>query len=263
MLAWFDRHLSNAAEHTPSPELQNPAPSPVAVHVNLDVGWRELSAWPAPGTEIERWYLAPGSRLRRTPEAEQPSATPLVDRYTYDPADPTPAMGLASFAPIEALAEADNQALEAREDVLIYTSDEFDAPLTLIGDVIADLWVTSSTPHTDFYARITDVHPDGRSPAIAQTLRRFDTPDPTGLTDQTDPGTPLHIALDLGPVAYRLARGHRLRLQVASGAHPFYVRNLGTGEPLGSGTAMTTAHQSVRYGSAAFASRVSVRADRS
>jgi predicted acyl esterase len=49
--------------------------------------------------------------------------------------------------------------------------------------------VTSSTPHTDFYARITDVHPDGRSLAIAQTLRRLST------HELTDLGTPLHIAV--------------------------------------------------------------------
>ena len=246
-LAWFGRHLRHTAEsaHT--------APAPVAIHVNPDVGWRELPTWPAPGTQVQHWYLAPHSALQRTEPKR--SAAGLVDRYTYDPANPTPAVALASFATADALAKADNRAFEAREDVLIYTSDELDMPLALIGEVTADLWVTSSTPHTDFYARITDVHPDGRSLAIAQTLRRFNT------HELTEPGTPLHIALDLGPVAHRLAQGHRLRLQIASGAHPFYVRNLGTGEPLATGTTMTKARQRVHFGTAAHPSGITVRVD--
>lgn len=243
-LAWFDRHLRHMA---------NPAHStaPVAVHVNPDGGWCELPTWPAPDTQVQHLYLAPHGALHRNPPEQ--AAGELVDRYTYDPADPTPAVGLASFAMVSDLAQVDNQALEAREDVLIYTSDELDTPLTLLGEVTADLWVTSSTPHTDFYARITDVHPDGRSLAIAQTLRRLNTP------ELTEPGEPLHIALDLGPVAYRLAAGHRLRLQIASGAHPFYARNLGTGEPIATGTTMITARQAVHYGTTACASGLTAR----
>jgi uncharacterized protein len=34
---------------------------------------------------------------------------------------------------------------------------------------------------------------------------------------------------DLWPIGHRFAAGHRIRLQVSSGAHPRYVRNPGTG----------------------------------
>ncbi|MFF2851988.1 CocE/NonD family hydrolase [Streptomyces sp. NPDC058001] len=246
-LSWFERHLRPASDHV------GPAPAPVSVHINPDAGWRELRTWPAPGTTIQRWYLAPGGTLQHTGPTDSPER--FTDRYTYDPADPTPAVALASFAPVDALTETDNREWEAREDVLTYTSDEFEKPLTLVGQVTADLWVTSSTPHTDFYARITDVHPDGRSLAIAQTLQRLST-------DQlTDPSTPLHITLDLGPVAHRLAQAHRLRLQIAGGAHPFYTRNLGTGEDLPHATAMTTAQQTIHYGHATHPSGITVRVD--
>jgi uncharacterized protein len=36
------------------------------------------------------------------------------------------------------------------------------------------------------------------------------------------------VAFDLWPVGHRFAAGHRIRLQVSSGAHPRYVRNPGT-----------------------------------
>ena len=47
------------------------------------------------------------------------------------------------------------------------------------------------------------------------------------------------------PTGYRFQRGHRLRLQVSSGAHPRFARNLGTGEPLGTGTTLRAAHQEI------------------
>ena len=41
--------------------------------------------------------------------------------------------------------------------------------------------------------------------------------------------------------AHRFRQGHRLRLQVSSGAHPRWSRNLGTGEPLATGVSMAAA----------------------
>src|SRR5205085_2687446 len=38
------------------------------------------------------------------------------------------------------------------------------------------------------------------------------------------------VAFALWPTAHRFATGHRIRLQVSSGAHPRYLRNPGTGE---------------------------------
>ncbi|MFF4415568.1 CocE/NonD family hydrolase C-terminal non-catalytic domain-containing protein [Streptosporangium sp. NPDC001559] len=48
------------------------------------------------------------------------------------------------------------------------------------------------------------------------------------------------VLVDLWPIGHRFRRGHRVRLQVAGGAYPRIARNLGTGEPLGTGSAMVT-----------------------
>ncbi|NND67816.1 MAG: hypothetical protein HKN19_09530 [Halioglobus sp.] len=42
-------------------------------------------------------------------------------------------------------------------------------------------------------------------------------------------------------------RGHSVGLIVASGAHPRYARNLGTGEPLATAVAMRPARQQVLH----------------
>jgi predicted acyl esterase len=51
------------------------------------------------------------------------------------------------------------------------------------------------------------------------------------------------IHINMRPVGHCFRRGHRLRVQISTGAHPRSARNLGTGEPLGTGTAMTVADQ--------------------
>jgi len=44
------------------------------------------------------------------------------------------------------------------------------------------------------------------------------------------------ITIELWPSAHRFKSGHRVRLQVSSGSHPRYVRNLGSGEPVATTT---------------------------
>jgi uncharacterized protein len=38
------------------------------------------------------------------------------------------------------------------------------------------------------------------------------------------------VTVAMWPMGHRFAAGHRIRLQVSSGAHPRYARNPGTGE---------------------------------
>ncbi len=52
-------------------------------------------------------------------------------------------------------------------------------------------------------------------------------------------------ASDLWPTAHRFLAGHRIRLQVSSGAHPRFARNPGTGEPLGTAKTLVPADQAV------------------
>jgi uncharacterized protein len=51
----------------------------------------------------------------------------------------------------------------------------------------------------------------------------------------------------LWPTAHRFRAGHRIRLQVSSGAFPRYARNPGTGEPLPNATTLRVADQEVHH----------------
>ena len=104
----------------------------------------------------------------------------------------------------------------------------------------ADLFVSSSLPHTDFFVRLCDTRPSGKTINVCDGLLR--------LTPQTHPPDEQgrrKITVDLWPTAHRFKGGHRVRVLVASGAHPRHARNPGTGEPLGAAITLLPSDQSV------------------
>jgi putative CocE/NonD family hydrolase len=126
----------------------------------------------------------------------------------------------------------DQRRLEARRDVLVYSSPALESDVELIGPVGAELFVRSSTPYVDVVVRVCDVHPDGRSLNVCEGVRRLG-PDLAGDIRR--------VLVDLWPVGHRFARDHRIRVQVAAGAYPTIARNPGTGRPLGLGGEMVPA----------------------
>jgi putative CocE/NonD family hydrolase len=223
-LAWFDAQLRDDRSRLRA--------LPVHIFVMGAARWLELPDWPPPATAT-RYFLQPGGALAGTP----PGASD-PDRYDFDPADPTPSVGGAVIG--RHAGARDNQGLEARKDVLVYTSTPLEQDLELIGPVAAELHVRSSLPHADFFARLCDVAPGGRSTNVCDALVRLapgtHAPGPDGI---------ILVRLALSPTAYRFRRRHRLRLQVSSGAHPRFARNLGTGDPQVTATVMKVAHQEV------------------
>jgi hypothetical protein len=128
----------------------------------------------------------------------------------------------------------DNTGLEARPDVLTYTTAPLDTDVDVIGEVSAEIWFRSSLPYADVFVRLCDVDGKGRSTNVCDGL--------TSLTraDQTSCAT-----VRLWPTAYRFRQGHRIRVQVSSGAFPRYNRNPGTGEPRATATTLRAAAQEV------------------
>lgn len=67
---------------------------------------------------------------------------------------------------------AEQSVVEARHDVLTFTSEPLADPLTVFGDVTAHLYASSSAVDTDFVVRLCRVVPDGRSVALADGIVR-------------------------------------------------------------------------------------------
>ena len=117
----------------------------------------------------------------------------------------------------------DNRELEARPDVLTYTSDPLSDAVEAIGPVHVELWVRASAPWFDVFARVCDVDGEGASWNVCDALERV-------APDNRDEDGVSRVEFALWPIGHRFAAGHRIRLQVSSGAHPRYARNPGTGE---------------------------------
>ncbi len=209
--------------------------APVRVFVMGRNKWKSLPDWPPPGYRPQRWFLQPGRRL-----ALEPAGASKPDRYRYDPADPTPAVGGSSLS--QNSGPKDNRAVEARPDVLVYTSAVLDAEVEVIGAVRAELFVQSSLEHTDFFVRMCDVDPKGKSINVSDGLVRLQPGQPTVGDDGI-----WKVTIPLWATAHCFQKGHRIRVQVAGGSHPRYARNLGSGEPLATATTLRAADHTVYH----------------
>ncbi|MGO9559112.1 MAG: CocE/NonD family hydrolase [Acidimicrobiales bacterium] len=195
--------------------------------------WVELPDWPPPFVE-QRWHLGLSGRLQGGVATES-----APDRFRYDPVDPTPGIGGPSLNWSNA-GRKDQRAREDRADVLTYTSETLAKDLTVIGPLRTELHVRSTLEHTDFFVRLCGVSPRGRSTNLSDGIVRLRPGDVTKSPDGS-----LLLQINMWPTANTFKRGHRIRLQVSSGAHPLFIRNPGTGEPLASATSIKVADQEV------------------
>jgi uncharacterized protein len=228
-LAWLDAHVAGTA---PLPRRR-----PVRVWVSGLGAWRELDGWPPAGTAPKAWRLQPGGRLS-TAEAAGAAPGGPPDSFRFDPADPTPSVG-GRMLSIRA-GQRDNRKLEARPDVLTFTTSVLGEPVGILGTPVVDLRVSSDNPHIDVFARLCDVDESGCSRNVTDQIIRL----PAG---GVAPGQVRAVRLALDDTAYLFRAGHRIRLQISGGAHPRYARNLGTGEPIGTGIAMAPATISIHH----------------
>jgi uncharacterized protein len=205
-LAWFAQHLS--LDGGRSPDL-----SSVRIFVMGANRWRDEPTWPPPGAAEQRWYLRAAGGLT----IAAPRVGEGVSEFVYDPADPAPSSAPTSSP--EPVGPTDQATVEARPDVLVFTSEPLRDDLEVAGPVRVTLNAQSSAPSTDWVARLCDVHPDGTSYNLCDGIVR--------VADGADQSR--HHEVDLWSTCHRFRAGHRLRLQVTSSSFPRWDRNLNTG----------------------------------
>lgn len=224
---WFETHLKGLPGRL--------RPSPVRVYVMGLKQWRNLSCWPPAGT-LATYFLHPGRFLLQ----KEPESRAVPSQYVYDPADPTPTVG----GPLlyNGAGPKDNRAVEARPDLLTFSTPPLTRPVTIMGPVRLTLYVQSSVPFTDFFARLCVVLPDGQSLNVCDGIYRVV---PGRGQPQADGS--LKIELRLWDTAYSFRPGQAIRLQIASANHPRFARNLGYGEPLATAVGMRPAIQTIYH----------------
>ena len=140
--------------------------------------WATAESWPPAAAKPLTFYLQSSDRANSlfgdgVLTAQEPSDDGS-DSYTYDPMNPVPALGggVCCNAGAALGGSYDQRDIEARADVLVYTSEPMDADLEVTGSIRATLYVSSDAKDTDFTVKLVDVHPDGTAYNVDDTIFR-------------------------------------------------------------------------------------------
>ncbi len=230
--------------------------APVHVYLMGAVGeegpgnrWLDLADWPPASREHLLYLAASGSLAGHTPAAGEAV-------LTINPEDPVPTLGGANLHP-DLLVDGrpmgagpyDQRVIEARDDVLVFTTEPLAEPLTVIGRLSVRLWIRPDTPDLDVAVRLTDVYPDGRSMLVADGIQRARMRCGDDRECFLEPGVPVELEVDLWSTAMVFNAGHRIRISVSGTNHPRFEVNPNDGGPIDTGTPIV-ATPSVLFGSA-------------
>jgi uncharacterized protein len=201
--------------------------------------WRSAADWPVPCIDTPLYLAADGALAWDAP------ATGMLD-YLSDPANPVPTKGGRNLI-LEA-GIMDQRELEARADVLVFTTAPLAQPLNVTGRIRCKLFVSSDAVDTDVAARLCDVYPDGRSMLIADGILRLGHRNSCTRREPLKPGQMYAVEVDLWSTSLIFNRGHAIRLSLAGSNYPRWDVNPGTGAVWSDGCAYSVQHDTVHCG---------------
>ena len=227
---------------------------PVKIFVMGINQWRTENEWPLARTRFTRYYLHSGGNAGRHDgdgrlEIETPSTEP-VDRYTYDPTDPTPNIGGTTIYGSQIAGPKDQAPLYGRTDLLYFTTPPLEEDLEVTGPLTLVLYASSTARDTDFAATVVDVHPDGRAINLKTGLVRARFRESLNQPSFLEKGKVYTFEVTIGNTSNVFKKGHRLRVQLASAYFPEYGRNLNTGAPIGRTAETVRAQQTIHHDAA-------------
>jgi hypothetical protein len=228
ILSWYDHLFKNAAN-------EFAVPQPVRIFVMGANQWRDEGEWPLSRTRQERYFLHSGGKANSVSgDGVLSSAAPhaeSADRYIYDPVNPAPTIGgpLCCDSPHLGPGPRDQRPVEARNDVLVYSTPMLSEDLEITGPVTLELFASSTAVDTDFTAKLVDVWPDGFAQNLTEGIIRARYRESQEKPTFLNPGQTCKFIVDLWSTSNLFRKGHRLRLEISSSNFPRFDRNLNTG----------------------------------
>jgi uncharacterized protein len=243
-LSWYDHLFKNA-------ENEFATKKPVRIFVIGANQWRDEEDWPLPRARESKYFLHSAGKANSlrgdgtlsviAPRAESP------DHYTYDPANPAPTVGGPLCCDSDHLKPGprDQRLVEARDDVLVYSTPRLAQDLEVTGPVRVELLASSSAVDTDFTAKLVDVGPDGFAQNLTEGIIRARYRDSQEQPAFLNPAQTYKFTLDLWATSNVFRKGHRLRLEISSSNFPRFDRNLNTGADSASAQKFVSASNTV------------------
>lgn len=219
---------------------------PTVRYYRINDEWHTASDWPPPDTTTRTLYLTSDGAL----SSESPLQTSASLSYLSDPFDTPPVLhGAVLHSQHGTQGPGDLSLLEARDDVLTFTTDPALAPLHIQGSVHARLWVSldpGEAIDTDIHVRLTQVLPDGRSMWLADGVRRLSLRDDLSSRSFVPHGVVVEAPVVISPLAVAIPQGYRLRALVCPGNFDRFDANLQDGSDISSQEGATTRTARVR-----------------
>jgi putative CocE/NonD family hydrolase len=212
------------------------ATKPVRIFVMGANQWRDEEDWPLSRAHETKYFLhSAGKANSLSGDGTLTNAAPRsesADHYTYDPANPAPTIGGPLCCDSQHLKPGprDQRTVEAREDVLVYSTAALAQDLEVTGPIRLELFAGSSAVDTDFIGKLVDVWPDGFAQNLTEGIVRGRYRDSQEQPALMNPNQTYKLTLDLWSTSNVFRKGHRLRLEVSSSNFPRFDRNLNTGE---------------------------------
>jgi putative CocE/NonD family hydrolase len=204
---------------------------------------------PDDGLEKKIFYLSnPSSNLTGGKLAFNPPEQPHNNTLRYDPRRPVRSDANKMIQlPIDL-----SFYFKQGNDFLVYTSEPFNRPTTIIGNLYVDLSISSDAKDTDFVVLLMVVYEDGRSIRLgsqssyelrARYRNGFDR------EELMDKGKIYNLTILINEIGHTFQKGHSLRIAITNSFFPWISANPNTGNPIANDTSEpVVSQQTIYYG---------------
>jgi putative CocE/NonD family hydrolase len=226
---------------------------PVRIFVMGENKWRNEDAWPLERAKQTKYFLHSAGKANSAAGdgslSVESAHAEAADTYVYDPANPVPTVGgpLCCDAGHLAAGPRNQKDVEARPDVLVYSTPPLGEDLEVTGPVTLDLFAKSSAVDTDFTAKLVDVGPDGTPINLTEGILRARYLESTSAASPIAPGQVYEYKIDLWSTSNVFLKGHSIRVEVSSSNFPRFDRNLNTGKSAANSAEMVKATNTVLH----------------
>jgi uncharacterized protein len=244
-LDWFDQWLMGKDTAL----LSEP---PVKVFVMGANKWREMREWPPEGSSVKMFYLQSGGKansLDGDGALNEKQSVGSADQFVFDPNNPVPTRGgpVCCNPKVFPWGPMDQRGIEARRDVLVYTTRPLKRDVEAVGPVQVVLYVATSARDTDFTAKLVDVFPDGQARNLTDGILRLRYRNSLEKPELAKPGEVYRITIDAGVTGNVFLKGHRIRVEISSSNFPRFDRNPNTGGRVAEAIKLNKANQTVYH----------------
>jgi putative CocE/NonD family hydrolase len=200
--------------------------------------WREFADWPPEEATSTRLFLRADHGL--SDNAPGANEGPFTE-YVSDPNEPVPYTDRIRFqyTPRRYMNE-DQRFADRRPDVITFRTEVLEDDLTLAGDIMAHLEVSTTGTAADWAVKLIDVYPDdepngehtpagivlgGYQQLVRSEIMRGRFRDSYERPKPFVPGEVTEIDLPLQDVLHTFKAGHRVMVQIQSTWFPLFDRN--------------------------------------